>query len=164
MPEGCEEKFLSYQLITVNNGFSDWFGTEYRQAIKTDSIRFEFDPAILDAFSTFEPEVSFPGHPIHGNAFYPVPGFETATNGVYVAYFDTLTAVPALNDVSSHSFSFRIRTVPNCKSVTGSSDGDNSYDLKAKIVFDDRFYASVIGDGSCVESLQDSIDSGIFLY
>ena len=162
MPEGCEEKFLSYQLITVNNGFSNWFGNEYRQAIKMDSIRFVFDPAILDAFSTFEPEVSFPGHPIHGNAFYSVPGFDTVSDSVYVAYFDTLTAVPALNDVTSYSFSFRIRTVPNCKSVAGSSDGDNSYDFDAKIVFDDRYYASVIGDGSCVESLADSVASGIF--
>jgi len=162
MPEGCEETFLNYQLVTVNNGFSDFFGTEIRQAIAIDSIRFDFEREVLNGFSVFQPEVSIPGHPIHGNNFFPVPGFETVADTVYVAYFDTLTAVPSLNLVQSYSFNFRIRVVPDCKSPNASADGDNQYNFDPTIFFKDRFYASVIGDGSCVLPITDSKDNDIF--
>lgn len=162
MPEGCEETFLNYQLVTVNNGFSDFFGMEFRQAIAIDSIRFDFEREVLDGFSVFEAEVSIPGHPIHGNNFFPVPGFETVADTVYVAYFDTLTAVPSLNLVQSYSFNFRIRVVPDCKSPNASANGNNQYNFDPTIFFKDRFYASVIGDGSCVLPITDSKDNDIF--
>ncbi|MEM8909797.1 MAG: hypothetical protein AAGD05_18255, partial [Bacteroidota bacterium] len=154
-PEGCQESFLQYQLITINNGFGEPenFGNEIRQAVKIDSIQFKFDRAVLDAFSIFEPEVSIPGHPVHGNGFFPVAGFDTVGDSIYVAYFDTLSAVPSLNNVQSYSFNFRIRVVPNCQSIIGSANGDNRFDFDPTIYFVDRFYASVIGDGSCVEPI-----------
>lgn len=162
MPEGCEETYLNYQLITVNNGFADYFGNEFRQAVGIDSIRFVFDPEVLNGFSVFEPEVSIPGHPIHGNNYFPVPGFETVSGNTYVAHFDTLTAVPALNVVQSYSFNFRIRVIPDCKSPNASSNNNNVYDFDPTLYFKDRFYASVIGDGSCVDPIEDTKDNDIF--
>ncbi len=162
MPEGCEETYLNYQLVTVNNGFTDFFGTEVRQAIAIDSIRFDFEPEILNGFSVFEAEVSIPGHPIHGNNYFPVAGFETVADSVYIAYFDTLTAVPSLNLVQSYSFNFRIRVVPDCKSPNASANGDNRYHFDPTIYFKDRFYADVIGDGSCVLPITDTKDNDIF--
>ena len=161
-PEGCEETFLQYRLITINNGFTEEFGNEYRQAIGVDSITFTFDTAILESYTIFEPEVSIPNHPIHGNNFFPVPGFDLFPSGQYIARFDTLTVVPALNNVQSYSFNFRIRAVPNCRSLTGSSNGDNRFDFDPKIHFVDRYYATEIGDGSCAEIQIDSVDNDIF--
>ncbi len=155
-PSGCEEANLAYRLITVNNGFTDWFGTEYRQAISVDSIVFTYDPSLLDVFDSFIPEVSFPGHPVYGNAFYPVNGFSASDNGVYVATFDTLSTVPALNDVLSYSFNFRIRAVPSCKALQGSNAGTNLYGFDTEIYWQDRYYGTDIGDGSCSTLEKDS--------
>ncbi len=161
MPEGCEEATLQYRLITVNNGFSEWFGNEYRQAIAIDSITFRFDTTIFQAFSQFIPEVSIPGHPVHGNSFVPIESFDLSPDGYYVARFDTLQNVPALNDVTSYSFNLRIRAIPNCRSLTGSINDDNVFDFDPTIYFYDRYYASVIGDGSCIDYKVDSVDNNI---
>ena len=161
-PEGCQEKNLNFNLLTVNNGFTEWFGQEYRQAIGIDSIVIDYDPAILESFGQLATEISIPGHPIHGDNYYAVQGFEVSDNGHYVAQFDTLQSVPALNNVQSYSFSFRIRVIPNCQSELGSSDGDNRYNFDPQIYYQDRFYATVIGDGSCAEQKAESADSDIY--
>jgi gliding motility-associated-like protein len=161
-PEGCEEVYLNYRLITVNNGFIDWFGNEYRQAIGIDSLVINFDTAVYNAFTVFEPEVSIPDHPIHGNSFFSMPSFESFPDGRYVVRFDTLTTVPSLNNVLSYSFNFRIRVVPNCKSLTASSNGNNQFDFDPEIYFEDRYYANDIGDGSCSEKSSVATDNDIF--
>ena len=161
-PEGCEEIFLNYRLITVNNGFTDWFGTEYRQAIGVDSMVITFDTSVYNAFSVFEPEVSIPNHPVHGNNFFSMPAFESFPDGRYIIRFDTLTAVPSLNNVLSYSFNFRIRVIPNCKSVTSSINGNNRYDFDPEIFYEDRYYANDIGDGSCSEKSYVFTDNDIF--
>ena len=161
-PEGCEEKYLSYNLLTVNNGFTEWFGVEYRQAIGIDSIVIDYDPAILESFGTFEAQISIPGHPIYGNSYFLVQGFEVTDNGRYVGLFDTLQYVPALNNVLSYSFSFRIRVNPNCQSEIGSSNGNNQYNFDPEIFYRDRYYATDIGDGSCSEQKIESADNDIF--
>ncbi len=158
-PEGCEETYLNYRLVTINNGFADWFGNETRQAVKIDSIVFDFDANILDGFDVFSPEVSIPDHPVHGSAFYPVPGFDST--GHYVASFDTLVSVPSLNNVLSYSFNFRIRVVPNCQSETSSTSGNNAYNFDSRIYFEDRYYASIIGDGSCSDTQIDTVDNDL---
>ena len=157
-PEGCAETFLEYRLITVNNGFAEPenFGNEFRQAISIDSLKFEYDSSILDAFSVFQPQVSIPGHPIHGSAFFDMPAFESFEEGTYIVSFDTLNQVPSLNEVQSFSFNFRIRVVPNCQSIIGSANGDNLFEFESDIFFKDRFYASEIGDGSCIGEVIDS--------
>jgi gliding motility-associated-like protein len=156
-PKGCAQTFLNYQLVTINNGFADWFGTEVRQAVKIDSISFDFDPNILTGFDLFQPEVSIPDHPVFGNAFFPVAGFETTPSGHYVARFDTLLDVPSLNTVLPYSFNFRIVVIPNCQSETSSENGTPNYQLDSRIFFNDRYYASVIGDGSCSTAQKDSV-------
>ena len=161
-PVGCEEKFLNYNLITINNGFVEWFGTEFRQAIGVDSIVIDYDPAILNSFSTFETEISVPGHPIHGNNYFSVQGFDPSDGGHYVALFDTLQYVPALNNVQSYAFSFRIRVIANCEAEMGSANDNNEYDFLPQIYFRDRYYASVIGDGSCSEQIIETQPNNIF--
>jgi hypothetical protein len=158
-PVGCEEKFLNYNLITINNGFVEWFGTEFRQAIGVDSIVIDYDPNILNSYSTFEPEISVPGHPIHGNNYFPVKGFSETDNGHYLAIFDTLQYVPALNNVQSYAFSFRIKVVANCAAEMGSANGDNQYSFFPQLYFRDRYYAVDIGDGSCAEQIIDSMQN-----
>ncbi len=160
-PEGCQETFLNYQLITVNNGFIDYFGNEYRQAIGVDSLIIQFDTTIFEAYDVFEPQVAFPGHPVHGNNYYAVPPFTDFPDGRYVVHFDTLAQVPALNNVSSYSFSFRIRTIPNCKTMFASSNANNTYNMDPEIFFIDRYYATDIGDGSCADVRNEALDNDI---
>ncbi|MEM6964437.1 MAG: gliding motility-associated C-terminal domain-containing protein [Bacteroidota bacterium] len=161
-PVGCNQANLNYNLITINNGFTDWFGNETRQAVGIDSIVIDFDPAILEAFSTYDAQVSIPGHPVHGNAYFDVADFSVDDNGHYVARFDTLGAVPALNNVQSYSFSFRVIVTPNCQTIIGSANGDNQYNFDPQIHFQDRYYAVDIGDGSCMEERFESADNDIF--
>jgi gliding motility-associated-like protein len=161
-PEGCEEKYLSYNLITINNGFTEWFGVEYRQAVGIDSIVINYDPMILESFGIFEAQISIPGHPIYGNNYFLVQGFEATDNGRYVGRFDTLQFVPALNNVLNYSFSFRIRVIPNCQSEMGSSNENNQYNFDPEIFYRDRFYATDIGDGSCSEQKVESAANNIY--
>ncbi len=149
-PKGCDKTELEYKLITVNNGFSDFFKKEYRQALKVDSIRLNFDPAFLSSFDSLNVEYSIPGHPTFGNNFIPLPPLSTAKNGVYTAKF-TDGVVPALNNVSSYSFNFRISATPSCRSLTGSAKGNNQFNFDATMKYKDRYYANFIGDGSCAK-------------
>ncbi|MEL6865972.1 MAG: hypothetical protein AAFP19_16215, partial [Bacteroidota bacterium] len=159
-PTGCQETFLQYRLVTINNDFTDWFGPEIRQMLKIDSISFTYDPAILEAFSVFEPQVLIEDHPIHGSNFFSVPLFDSS--GTYTAYFDTLTSVPYLKSDLLVPFNFRIRVVPNCKSLAGSSAGNNIFDFDPTIHFTNRYYAIDIGDGSCTENVTEWRDNDIF--
>ena len=158
-PTGCQETLLQYRVVATNNNFTDYFGPEYRQAIKIDSITFTFDPQLLDAFSTVETEVMIQDHPIYGNNFFAVPGF--TNSGTYTARFDSLTMVPALKSGQTVPFSFRIRLMPSCQSELGSSLGNNIFDLDPSIHYIDRHYASFIGDGSCADYIIESRDADI---
>ncbi len=160
-PEGCEETFLNYQVISVFNDFPAFYGNEFYPSIKVDSIKFTFDTEILNSFDIVEPTVSIPGHPTFGNDFFPVPGFELSPSGDYVAYFDTLNIVPSLNEVRSFSFNFRVRLIPNCESLLGSSNGDNTFNFDPEIFYQNRFYAQAVSDPSCVEFVNELVDNDI---
>lgn len=160
-PIGCEVTPLEYRLITVNNGFKDFFGDELRPASKVDSLIFDFDPELLNAFDEASVTVSIPGHPIFGNDFFDLPPLTDFPEGHYVAAFDTLLQVPTLNEVQTYTFNLTITLVPSCRSVFGSSNSDNFFDMDSKIYFKDRYYAQFIGDGSCMEEVIDSVESSI---
>ena len=160
-PSGCEDKFLEYRLNIVDNEFTDWFGSEARQSIHVDSMVIIFDTAVLDGFSMFEPEVIIPGHPVYGNSPIPMPGFDQFPDGRYVVHFDTLATMPALATAMTTPFNFRIRVIPNCQTATGSSMGSSSYDFDPAIYFTDRYYARLIGDGSCANQTSESADNDI---
>ncbi len=160
-PEGCEETFLNYQVISVFNDFPAFYGNEFYPSIKVDSIKFDFDTEILNSFDIVEPTVSIPGHPIHGNDFFAVPGFDTALGGDYAAYFDTLNIVPSLNEVRSFSFNFRVRLIPNCESLLGSSNDNNTFNFDPEIFYQNRYYAQTVSDASCVEFVNEQIDNDI---
>ena len=159
-PKGCKNTKLDYRLILVNNDFKKYFGLEYRAAVKVDSIAFYFDPNVLDAFDGFYAEVSIPGHPTYGNNFYPMDTF--THSGYYIARFDTLVSVPSYNLVTSNAFNFRITLIPKCESEAGSSAGSNRYNFDPVLYYRDRYFASTIGDGSCVLSKRDSVNNDIF--
>ncbi len=160
-PEGCDEAVLQYRLIIVNNGFSDYFGAEMRPASKVDSIIFDFDPNILEAFDKAAVDVSIPGHPVFGNDFFQIAPLNDFPDGRYIAAFDTLLSVPTLNEVQSYTFNLRIHLLPNCRSTLGSSQNDNQYDFDATIFYKDRYYASFIGDGECMVAEVDNVNSNI---
>lgn len=149
-PKGCATANLDYRLITINNGFRDYFPKEYRQAVLPDSIYLKFDPSLLNSFENLAVEYSIPGHPIYGNEPIPLTNLKKYPNGQVSINFDTLQySVAALNNVSYYSFLFRIKATPNCKSLTGSKDGNNRFDFDATLKYTDRYYAKEIGDGSC---------------
>lgn len=157
-PKGCATANMDYRLVTVNNGFRDFFGKEYRQAVQPDSVHIKFDPAMINAFEDLAVEYSIPGHPIYGNNSIPLAKLKDYPNGQYSIDFDSVQyKVAALNNVSYYSFLFRIKATPNCKSLTGSKNGNNRFDFEATIKYTDRFYAKEIGDGSC------AIDSVAFV-
>jgi gliding motility-associated-like protein len=158
-PNGCEETTMQYRLITVNNGFSDFFPNEFRQATKVDSIVFDFDPAVLTAFDQVDVDVSIPGHPVFGNDFFDLPPLSDFPDGHYSANFDTLLQVPSLNEVATYTFNLRIHLLPSCRSNVSSSNGNNLYNFDAAITYFDRYYAKDIGDGSCMELINDEVNS-----
>ena len=160
-PNGCEEAILQYRLITVNNGFSDFFPNEFRQATKVDSIVFDFDPAVLDAFDLLEVDVAIPGHPVFGNNFFALPPLSDFPDGHYAANFDTLLQVPSLNEVQTYTFNLRIHLLPTCRSNVSSSSDNHLYNFDASIVYFDRYYAKDIGDGSCMVLVEDEVNSTI---
>jgi gliding motility-associated-like protein len=162
-PKGCATVDMDYKLITVNNGFKDYFGKEYRQAVRPDSIYIKFDPAMLNAFEKLDVSYSIPGHPIFGNNPIPLGTLKTATNGKFSLNFDTVQyRIPALNNISYYSFLFRISAVPNCKAVAGSSKGDNRFDFDATFKYKDRYYAKEIGDGSCSPDSTVFVDNDVY--
>ncbi len=158
-PKGCQETYLEYALIQVNNGYNDFFPGEFRAASKVDSLTFVFDPAILSAYNIFNPEVSIPGHPKYGNNFFPVNGF--TSSGKYVAKFDTLTYVPPLNTVGTKAFIFRFKIIPDCKSSFGSTNGNNIFNFDPTLYYQSRYHAKLIGNGSCVQKSADYVDDDI---
>ena len=160
-PKGCEDKNMEFSLILGNVGYEDYFPGEIRQAIKVDSFVLDFDPAILDAYSIFDPQVSILNHPIHGNNFFDVDDFELHPSGHYVVRFDTLTTVPPIVNGQSYPFRFRIRAVPSCESELGSSNDNNLYLLNSQIFFEDRYYAKEIGDGSCADQRVEGFNSNL---
>jgi gliding motility-associated-like protein len=160
-PIGCEPRRLQYRLITVNNGFSEFFGDEYRPAIAIDSLVFDFDPNILDAFTDGSIEVSIPGHPIHGDNFYFITPLSDFPNGHYVALFDTLQFRPSLNEVQSYSFNLRVNLMPTCESQTGSTNGNADYNFSPTIYYQDRAYAPNNSIGSCPESIEETVESDL---
>lgn len=150
LPIGCENGTLNWRLFVPNNDFSDWFGNELRAATKVDSLVFDFDPGLLSAFTGGQIEVSIPGHPIHGDNYFPIRPLSDFPNGHYVANFDTLQRVPSLNQVQTYTFDLRLNLKPTCESPTGSQAGDNVYEIASEISYTDRYYANLIGNGSCV--------------
>jgi gliding motility-associated-like protein len=159
-PKGCAVTNLEYKLLNRNNGFSrvENFRYEYRQAVGIDSISLDYDPQFIKSFVT-QLEVSIPDHPIYGNNFFPVGNLDST--GHYVARFDTLLRVPALTLAPAYLFNFRIKATPNCRSLTGSSAGNNVFPLVPKIYYRDKFYASVIGDGACSPRQQATTNNNI---
>ncbi len=157
-PKGCTEATLDYKILILNNGYYDHFGFEHRKSVGVDSIVFTFDTAFLKAFKT-SVSVSIPDHPFAGSTFYPLSNLDST--GRYVAKFDTLKIVPSLNKVSSYAFDLRIKALPNCRSLVGSSLGNNVFGFKPKIFFRDRYYALEIGDGSCSPYRRDSAVNNI---
>ncbi|MBK8566254.1 MAG: gliding motility-associated C-terminal domain-containing protein [Saprospiraceae bacterium] len=161
LPIGCQQGSLDWRLFVPNNDFTDFFGNEFRPATKVDSLVFVFDPGLLSAFGGGQVEVSIPGHPFHGNAYFPIRPLSDFPNGRYVAKFDTLTTVPSLNQVQVYTFDLRLKLNPTCASPTGSSNGDHIYAIQSSINYTDRFYAKFIGDGSCVNSHADQATSSV---
>jgi gliding motility-associated-like protein len=157
-PKGCTEATLDYKILILNNGYYDQFGFEHRKSVGVDSIVFKFDTAFLKAFKT-SVSVSIPDHPFAGSTFYPLNNLDST--GYYVAKFDTLKIVPSLNKVSSYAFNLRIKALPNCRSLVGSSLNNNVFGFKPKIFFRDRYYAQEIGDGSCSPYRRDSAVNNI---
>jgi hypothetical protein len=157
-PKGCTEATLDYKILILNNGYYDHFGFEHRKSVGVDSIVFDYDTAFLKAFTT-NVSVSVPDHPFAGSSFYPLSNLDST--GHYVATFDTLTIVPSLNKVSSYAFDLRIKALPNCRSLVGSSLNNNVFGFKPKIYFRDRYYALEIGNGSCSPYRRDSAVNNI---
>ncbi|MEK7255852.1 MAG: hypothetical protein AAB316_13970, partial [Bacteroidota bacterium] len=59
-------------------------------------------------------------------------------------------------------FDLKIKLLANCTSATGGLAGGNSYQIAAKVFYEDRRYARFIGDGSCAETQVDSAFSEFF--
>ncbi len=162
-PKGCATADMDYKLITVNNGFKDYFGKEYRQAVRPDSIFIKFDPAMIQAFEKLDVSYSIPGHPVFGSNQIPLGTLKNAVSGKFSVDFDTVAyRIPALNNISYYSFLFRITAVPNCKALTGSTKGDNRFDFDATLKYVDRYYAKEIGDGSCAPDSTSFIDNDVY--
>ncbi len=157
-PKGCTEAVLDYKVLIINNGYFDEFGYEHRKSVGVDSISLTFDPLLAKAFQS-SVSVSIPDHPFAASNFYPLSNLDST--GRYVAKFDTLKIVPSYLKATSYAFDLRIKLLPNCSSLTGSSLGNNTFKFNPKIFFRDRYYALEIGDASCSPYRRDSASNDI---
>ena len=151
MPAGCNDGEITWRLFVPNNDFSGYFGNELRQAVRVDSIVFDFDPGILQAFENVALTASIPGHPLHGNGYFPIRPLSDFPDGHYVARFDTLAHTPSLNVVKEYIFDLKAKMSPTCSAGNGNASGDGNYAISSKINYKGRYYAGTIGSGSCVE-------------
>jgi len=166
-PNGSNEVFIQYAINASSNDFDEFFDDEYRPSIKVDSLVILFDKSILDVYEAFEPEISIPNHPIHGQSYYPAPGFDEFPNERYVLRLDTFTSLPELNQVRPNEFSFRIRVIGSSEAVKGSINGDSLYYWEPSLYYSNKYYARTIGDGSCSNDIahtNPSASDNYFLY
>lgn len=160
-PIGCATQLLEYRLITVNNGYSQYFGQEYRPAISVDSLVFDFDTNIIDAFGDGTIDVSFPDHPIYGNDFYNIAPLSDFPDGHYTALFDTLDFSPSLNVVQGYAFNLRIKLTPTCTSAIGSQEGNGIYEISPSIYYKDRLYSAANTAENCAQEVTETVTSTI---
>lgn len=158
-PIGCEPRRLDYRLLTVNNGFSEFFGEELRPGATVDSLVFDFDPNILTAFENTGVEVSIPGHPDFGEDFYDIAPLTDFPGGHYVARFDTLDFQPTLNEVQSYVFNLRVHLTGTCESPTGSSTGNGNYVFSPTIYYRDYNSSATNAPAACNTPTSESVVS-----
>lgn len=154
--QGCGEVELSIKITPNLNEYIDRMGFEHRQALRVDSVAINFDVNIFESFDKFDSQVSFPGHPFHGNNSFDLPAFTDFPNGRYVVYFDTLNWGPSLIDaLSTNGFNFTINVVPNCQTSFGALGGGDDYVFNPELYYIKNAYALEYGDGSCAETFSD---------
>ncbi|MEO1408455.1 MAG: gliding motility-associated C-terminal domain-containing protein [Bacteroidota bacterium] len=163
--QGCGQITLNIKINPNLNEYVDRMGQEHRMALRVDSVVVNFDTNIFNGFDRFDPEVSFPGHPIVGNDAIPMPAFTDFSNGRYVIHFDTLNWGPSLIDaLAGDGFDMAITVLPNCQTFFGSSLGfGNEYVFNPELYFVKNAYALEYGDGSCAEVFNDA-NTGTLLY
>ncbi len=144
-PIGCEPTTMVYSLDkSINaNAMREFFGDEHRQATKVDRLVMEYDPNFISSFSNISIE-----YRVQDSAWLPLPDFFQFETGTYEA--DLNNAVSTLT-ASNQLFQFRINAIPECSSSFGSTEENGSYPISATLFYTDRYYASLIGDGSCAE-------------
>ncbi|GEM_PF-2697679 len=155
-PKGCDSTTLDYRLIVANNGFNNWFTGEYRQAMHFDSITFDFEPSILQAFEGKNVAISIPGHPYFHDQFFDLPPLDSFPDGHYIVRFDTLNFSPSLNVVQNYAMHLRITLQPHCQTALASTQGNGIFQFAPRVWFEDRSYAAHIGSGSCVAPKMES--------
>lgn len=157
MPAGCNDGELHFRLFIPENKFDQFFGNELRQAQKVEYFTLDFDPVLLESYDLTEVLVSIPGHPIHGDSYYPIKPLSDFPDGQYVALFDTLNYVPSLNIIEEYTIDVQLNLTPNCLANINSD-----IPFQSAFSFKDRFYASNIDNGGCVEDVSVNGNSSIF--
>jgi gliding motility-associated-like protein len=157
-PKGCNEATLDYRLLTINNGYTDFFGSETRASVKVDSFVLDYDPRFATSFDDFQVWMRSGNHPIFGNQFFQLNNVRVLPNGKLSVILDTLTQVPSIANAQSNPFTIRLRFKPNC----GTNINSTGFSLNPKIVFKDRFYASSNGNNACVEQVTSRNSQNIF--
>lgn len=146
-PSGCDTAELIYRLVPTPNDYEGFFGDEFRPAQKVSSFSMLFDPLLLDSYDEILVEARVPGHPIHGNDYFPIRPLTDFPIGNYTANFDTLNFVPSLSSTDESSFEIRLQLSPNCL-----AEQNSSLSITSQVIFQDRVYAQNIGTGDCMIS------------
>ncbi len=154
-PKGCDPAMLDFRLSSVNRGYVEEFGQEFRRAARLDSIVLDFDTTILSAFDDVQIELQVAGHPTQGNTFYSVPPLSDFPDGRYVLQLDTLDYSAELVTNYPFLYNLRVHLTPNCSSIRGSDNNDEFYPIQATPHYRDRYYAIDIGNGSRVLTVTD---------
>jgi gliding motility-associated-like protein len=147
-PQGCRTSTLTYTLNkTINaNAMRTFFGEEYRQAVKVDSLKFTFEPALINAFGDLSVDFR-----IQSGIWEPLPPLSQSPSGIYTAGFSFLSTTSTING-SNQLFQVRINLTPSCSSAFGSTIGDALYEIETKINYKDNYYAGLAGNEACVEA------------
>ncbi len=156
-PKGCAPATLEFKLTSVNRGYVEEFGPEYRRAARLDSIMLTFDTAIFSAFEDLSVDLLVSGHPTQGNSAFAIRPLTDFPDGRYVLSLDTLDFTASLVDNYTSLYSMRVNLAPNCGSIRSSSNGDEFYAMRSEPYYRDRYYAIDIGDGSRVDAVYDPV-------
>ena len=154
-PKGCDPAELNFRITSVNRGWVEEFGLEYRRAPRLDSIVLTYDPALLTAYDDVSVQLYVAAHPTEGSNFYDVPPLTDFPAGRYVLALDSLDYSAELATNYTYLYNLRVNLTPNCSSIRSSSAGDEVYPIEATPYYRDRYYAVDISDGRRVVDFTD---------
>lgn len=148
-PMGCDTTYLNYKIIPINSGYALTNPAEHRPSIAIDSITFDYEPFLLNGFTSIKVQASIVNHPVYGDGYYDIG--ELDNSGHFTATFDTITNFSSILNIVNYAAAIKLMMIPRCESMTGSFDGNPDYDFDVNIYYKGNYHTFNFDDTSCLK-------------